>query len=98
MPTQLDPQGVESAALLEAAHFNRARVLEVGSGDGRLAFRYATVPASVVGIEPDATELALARGACPAYLRRRVSFVQATALALPFRSATFDIAVLAWSL
>jgi ubiquinone/menaquinone biosynthesis C-methylase UbiE len=98
MPTQLDPHGVESAALLEAAPFNQARVLEVGSGDGRLAFRYATASASVVGIEPDATALASARGACPADLRRRVSFVQATALALPFRSATFDIAVLAWSL
>lgn len=63
-----------------------------------LAAANATVSASVVGIEPDAKQLALARSACPASLRRRVSFVQATALALPFRSATFDIAVLAWSL
>ena len=98
MATELDPDGAESTAILQAAQFNQARVLEVGSGDGRLAFRYAMVSASVVGIEPDATQLTLARRACPASLRRRVSFVQATALALPFRSATFDIAVLAWSL
>jgi len=98
MPTELDPDGAESAALLDAAPFNQARVLEVGSGDGRLAFRYAMVSASVVGIEPHAAQLTLARRACPASLRRYVNFVQATALALPFRSATFDIAVLAWSL
>lgn len=98
MATELDPEGAESAALVAAAPFNQARVLEVGSGDGRLAFRYAMVSASVVGIDPDATQLALARGACPATLRRRVSFVQATAWALPFPAATFDIAVLAWSL
>lgn len=98
MPTELDPDGAESTALLQAAQFRQARVLEVGSGDGRLAFRYAMASASVVGIEPDATQMTLARRACPVSLQRRVSFVQATALALPFRSATFDIAVLAWSL
>jgi ubiquinone/menaquinone biosynthesis C-methylase UbiE len=98
MPTELEPEGAEFTALLETASFKQARVLEVGSGDGRLAFRYAKASASVVGIEPDVTQLTLARRACPVSLRRRVTFVQATALALPFRSATFDIAVLAWSL
>lgn len=98
MTSELDPDGVESRALLEAADFNRARVLEVGSGDGRLAFRYATASAFVVGIEPDARALASARDACPSYLRQRVAFARASALALPFRDNTFDIAVLAWSL
>jgi ubiquinone/menaquinone biosynthesis C-methylase UbiE len=98
MASELDPHGVESRALLEAVDFDKARVLEVGSGDGRLAFRYANASAFVVGIEPEAKELAAARSACPPELRRRVSFVQATALALPFSSDTFDIAVLAWSL
>jgi 2-polyprenyl-3-methyl-5-hydroxy-6-metoxy-1,4-benzoquinol methylase len=41
MTNELDPEGVESRTLLQAADFNNARVLEVGSGDGRLAFRYA---------------------------------------------------------
>lgn len=98
MPTELDPHGVESRALLDAADFNGARVLEVGSGDGRLVFRYATASASLVGIEPEAKALADARRACPVDLRQRLNFVQATALALPFQDGSFQIAVLAWSL
>ena len=98
MASELDPHGIESGMLLQAADFNNARVLEVGSGDGRLAFRYADASAFVVGIEPQAKEIAASLQACPPQLRRRVSFLQATALAFPFRKETFDIAVLAWSL
>lgn len=98
MPGELDPHGVESSALLEAADFNKARVLEVGTGDGRLAFRYAGTSAFVVGIEPELKQITSALEACPSDLGRRISFVQATALTLPFRSESFDIAVLAWSL
>ena len=98
MASELDPDGEESRALLQATDFNNARVLEVGSGDGRLAFRYANASAFVVGIEPQQKDLATAVEACPLHLRQRVSFLQATALALPFRNESFDIAVLAWSL
>ena len=98
MATELDPDGVESQVLLQAADFSNARVLEVGSGDGRLAFRYANASAFVVGIEPQEKELAAAVEACAPHLRQRVSFLRATALALPFRNETFDIVVLAWSL
>ncbi len=98
MVKQLDPFGVESRALLQAADFSDARVLEIGSGDGRLAFRYANTSASVVGIELQAEELSSAQGTVPPHLQRRVHFVQATALAPPFRSQAFDIAVYAWSL
>jgi ubiquinone/menaquinone biosynthesis C-methylase UbiE len=52
----------------------------------------------VVGIEPQAKELTSAMEACPSHLRQRVSFLQATALELPFSNGSFDIAVLAWSL
>ncbi len=98
MASELDPEGVESRALLQATDFKNARVLEVGAGDGRLAFRYANASAFVVGIEPQAKELASALEACPSHLRQRIRFLQATALALPFRNGSFDIAVLAWSL
>ena len=98
MATELDLRGMESRVLLRAADFEKARVLEVGSGDGRLAFRYASASAFVVGIEPEAEEIVSALEACPPDLRRRVGFLRASALALPFRDDTFDIAVLAWSL
>ncbi|MEE8561891.1 MAG: class I SAM-dependent methyltransferase [Gemmatimonadota bacterium] len=78
--------------------FNEARALEVGSGDGRLAFRYASASAFVVGIEPQLNEVRSALQACPSDLQPRITFAQATALALPFRDDAFDIAVLAWSL
>ncbi len=98
MATELDPDGVESQVLLQAADFSNARVLEVGSGDGRLAFRYANASAFVVGIEPQEKELAAAVKACTPHLRQRVSFLRASAFALPFRKESFDIAVLAWPL
>lgn len=98
MPTDIDPDRVEARTLLQAAAFDNARVLEVGSGDGRLAFRYADAPAFVVGIEQDARSVASAIAACPPDLRRRVTFARANAVHLPFRDGTFDIAVLAWSL
>ena len=98
MPGEFDPHGVESQSLLKATDFNGARVLEIGSGDGRLSFRFARTPSSVIGIEPELKVLETALKTCPFDLRRRISFVQATALALPFRDGSFDIAVLAWSL
>ncbi len=87
-----------SQALLGTTDFNEARALEVGSGDGRLAFRYASASAFVVGIEPQLNEVRSALQACPSDLQPRITFAQATALALPFRDDAFDIAVLAWSL
>lgn len=98
MSAELDPHGAESEALLGTATFHGARVLEIGCGDGRLAFRYASASAFVVGIEPLLDEVRSAQRACPSDLRPRVTFVPATALALPFRRDAFDIAVLAWSL
>jgi ubiquinone/menaquinone biosynthesis C-methylase UbiE len=70
----------------------------VGAGDGRLAFRYASASAFVAGIELLRAEIRSAREACLLDLQPRVTFTQATALALPFRTNAFDIAVLAWSL
>jgi len=93
-----DPRGVEVRALFAAAEFSRARVLEVGCGDGRLTFRYGSVPDTVIGIEPSADLLVSARTACPANLRGQVTFVQATAPALPFRDSAFDIVLFAKSL
>ncbi len=98
MTQQLDPQGIEVRTLLEAVTFDHARVLEVGCGDGRLTFRYGNRPRQVVGIEPQTELLVAARSACPPELRQQLSFVQATAMKLPFPDSAFDIALLAKSL
>ncbi len=98
MASELDPQGAEPKALFDAADFLNSRVLEVGSGDGRLTFRYAEESPFVVGIEPGAREVASAVDACPSHLKGHVRFLRASAVALPFRDGSFDIALLAWSL
>ena len=98
MATDIDPAGIELRALLSAAQFAGARVLDIGSGNGRLAFRYARVAGSVVGLESVAGEVALGAQSCPAELRSRVRFVHGSATALPFRSGSFDLALFGWSL
>ena len=98
MATTVDPAGVETAALFDAALFSGARVLEIGSGDGRLALRYADVARAVVGLESNANDVAAAKAICPPSSRERVRFVRGTGLKLPFRADTFDVALFGWSL
>jgi hypothetical protein len=55
MPILLDPEKNESHALFTLpVTWTGASVLEIGSGDGRLTWRYAGKVAHVVAIEPDA--------------------------------------------
>jgi ubiquinone/menaquinone biosynthesis C-methylase UbiE len=98
MPTQRDPEAVETAFIHDMTALNDARVPEVGCGDGRLTWRYAGATRLVVGIDSNRERLAVARQSCPPALAARVGFVQATALAPPFRADLFDGAILAWSL
>jgi ubiquinone/menaquinone biosynthesis C-methylase UbiE len=98
MPTQRDPEAVETAYLHDMTTMNDARVLEVGCGDGRLTWRYAGTARRAIGIDSNGEHLAVAQRSCPPGLGARVAFVQATALALPFRAGLFDGAILAWSL
>ena len=96
MPIEIDPSGAMPRALLEAADFRGARVLEVGAGDGRLTFQYAAVPRSVVGIDTKEQDI---RTALPsAESRGNVQFLCASATALPFSAEQFGIVVLASSL
>jgi ubiquinone/menaquinone biosynthesis C-methylase UbiE len=98
MPTQRDPEAVETANLHSMTTMSDARVLEVGCGDGRLTWRYAGTTRRAIGIDSNGEHLAVARRSCPPGLGARVAFVRATALALPFRAGLFDGAMLAWSL
>jgi ubiquinone/menaquinone biosynthesis C-methylase UbiE len=98
MATVIDPVGKEPKALCDAAIFADARVLEVGCGSGRLAFRYAGVTRATVGIDPGADDIVAAVAARPASLRDRVRFLRGSGVSMPFRNAAFDIAVFSWSL
>jgi ubiquinone/menaquinone biosynthesis C-methylase UbiE len=97
MTLKEDPEGTETRFLNQIANFTDQRVLEIGSGDGRLTWRYAHSAGRVTGIDPDAQALRTAARDCPANLSETVAFVQASSLDLPFPGKTFDMTILAWS-
>jgi len=74
------------------------RVLELGCGHGRLTFRYADAAASVLGVHPNAHEIARARADLPPELADRVSFAVAGAAELDAPHVTFDLALFSHSL
>ena len=92
-----DPEKLEAMHLLRFGDFAGKRVLEVGSGDGRLTWRYANEARRVVGVDVDGDGLRIAHIERPSDLADRALFVEATSLGLPFRKHSFDMAVLAWS-
>jgi predicted RNA methylase len=106
MAIQIDPEGNEIAALLDlAGDFTAKNVLEIGSGDGRLTWRYAEWAGHVIGIEPKAEKTDLAEKNMPASLRGRVemraqdlSQFAAEVEASKIIPARFDLAILSWSL
>jgi ubiquinone/menaquinone biosynthesis C-methylase UbiE len=98
MATIVDSAGIEPKALFDAATFTGTRVLEIGSGDGRLAVRYASVARSVVGLESSADDIAAAVATCPPSTGDRLRFVRGSGVMLPFGAAAFDIALFGWSL
>ncbi len=98
MAIQEDPAGHEPRAILQAVGFRNAHVLEVGAGDGRLTFRYAEEPLSVVGIDTKEPEIRSAAKAPREEFRGSAHFLCANATALPFSSEQFEIVLLASSL
>lgn len=80
-----------------ASLFRGKRVLDLGTGDGRLALGAAHWAKSVAGADPDPVAIRDAKkNARRAGVRAR--FVVAPAQALPFRDGEFDVVILSWSL
>ena len=98
MTLQRDPERNETKYLHKFADFAGKRVLEIGCGDGRLAWQYARVTEHVVGIDVEAGDLRVATIDRPSDLAEKVVFAHADSVHLPFSKETFDFAVLAWSL
>jgi 2-polyprenyl-3-methyl-5-hydroxy-6-metoxy-1,4-benzoquinol methylase len=92
-----DSGGAEARVLGGTADFSGARVLEVGCGDGRLTWLYAPRAASVLGLDPDEEQIALAQSSTPTNLADRVRFEVGEAEDLS-QTAIFDVAFLSWSL
>jgi len=97
MSFQKDPQQNETKHLHQLANFSDRRILEIGCGEGRLTWRYATKPAMTIAIDPDQDAVRVATIERPSDLEDRVHFSNAIAERLPFPKETFDIALLSWS-
>ena len=99
MPILKDPEKNEIKALFNLYDdWDGKSVLEIGSGDGRLTWRYADKVARVLALEPDAESHALALDMTP----REMGHVELLNLGFEkFASQNkerFDLAFLSWSL
>jgi ubiquinone/menaquinone biosynthesis C-methylase UbiE len=93
-----DPEGTERQYLHGYAELAGARVLEIGTGDGRLLRRYQASAASVVAIDTRVERLNDARRHHADTLAGNVDFAASMGEALPFADRVFDGAIFAWSL
>jgi len=95
--TQPSPNELKAIQFL--VRFKDLRVLEIGTGDGRLTWPFAREAAQWVALDPDQSELALA-----AEVLRRVSqqntvrLTLGDARALGFPDRYFDLVWFTWSL
>lgn len=95
---RVDPEGLETHAIHSLVDFRDKLVLEIGSGDGRMTWRYADHAARVLALDPLARDVRRARRATPEHLRSTVRFVKTDATTYRYPRSAFDIAVLSHSL
>jgi len=93
-----DPEQNETKYLHKFVDLTGKCVLEIGCGDGRLTWRYASASSLTVGLDPDKDALRVASIDRPSGLADKVHFANAHAEYIPFHKEMFDIAILAWSL
>ena len=98
MTRVVDAEGAHLAAILRTADFSGRRVLEVGSGEGRLSWGIARHAASVLAFDPDADYVAAARADCPEELREKVRFEVASAEEIEVEPQSVDLVFFSWSL
>ena len=98
MPIERDPEEFEIRHLRALKTLADHRVLEIGTGVGRMTRRFAGWTRSLTGIDLAHDRLLEARTDLPAEQAARVRLAAASATALPFRGESFEVAVLAWSL
>lgn len=99
---QKDPENIEGKSLHRLLDFQDKRVMEVGCGEGRLTWKYASQAKLVAGFDPDHDALRVAKADAKLKAGSQAeacgTFTCASASHIPFSKETFDIAILAWSL
>lgn len=98
MSVSFDPDGSETRVIHDLVDFEGKRVFEVGCGDGRLTWRYAAAAAEVVALDVNETKIKAAIDGCPRNLREKVAFAAADINQFDTGIASFDVAILSYSL
>jgi SAM-dependent methyltransferase len=100
MTIKVDPEENEIGALFDFVDLDGARVLEIGSGDCRLTWRYGDRVEQVTAVEPFAPAITRARQHLPQELERQVVLRQAAFAEFAAQAPTsaFDVAIFSWSL
>ena len=98
MGVSVDRDGVETDMIHDLVDFDGMRVLEVGCGDGRLTWRYASEAGEVVAIDVNENKIKSAVEACPVELRTKVTFQTADINSFDTGDDSFDTAILSYSL
>jgi 2-polyprenyl-3-methyl-5-hydroxy-6-metoxy-1,4-benzoquinol methylase len=92
------PDGFELRLIERFVNLRRTRVLEIGCGDGRLTFQYASASSSVLALDPDRASIDEAAYQREARGIANVDFRVGSIEHLPARGAPFDVALFSWSL
>jgi ubiquinone/menaquinone biosynthesis C-methylase UbiE len=90
--------GREVTAFGGPARFRGKDVLDVGTGNGRLAFDVARLARRVVGLDPSDGAIEVARRKADALGLRNIDFRVGSAQELDAIRERFDIAIFSWSL
>lgn len=90
--------GREVRAFGGARLFRGKDVVDIGTGNGRLALDVARYARRVVGIDPSEGSVRVARETADAQGLRNVSFRVGDAAALDVGRERFDLAIFSWSL
>lgn len=90
--------GREVRAFGGAARFRGKDVLDIGTGNGRLAFDAARYARRVVGVDPSEGAIEIARRRADALGLRNIEFRAGSAQHLDVVRERFDIAIFSWSL
>jgi ubiquinone/menaquinone biosynthesis C-methylase UbiE len=98
MPIQRDPEDSEKKFLHKFADLKDKRILEVGSGEGRVTWKYANASKSIVGFDIDKDAIRVAQADAVINASQHVLFFNASAKHIPLKKETFDIAICSWSL
>lgn len=93
----LDPEGNEPSQLEATGLLEDRRVIELGFGDGRMTWRYASLPKQVFGLDPYLEDLRIAAKELPDR-PPQTYLVCAVAEKLPFKAQEFEVAIFSWSL